>query len=236
MLLLGLKLFLLLLMKKLYTFLLILASAASSYGQSFTLSTHQSTCNGAASDAIIECQASITNNSQDSVFEWDKLELTTSAGWSSSFCDPNNCYNVVGNTTQFTLSPGAKRLFKFQCFTNNVAGNGSIKIAIRLKNNPSFSDTLSLSVNGWSTGLNSHTKESANLTIYPNPVQENLFVTFTGKTATTIEVVNLLGAVQLKSVLQNGQSTVDVSDLNPGIYFIRIREGAVLHTSRFIKL
>jgi hypothetical protein len=46
----------------------------------------------------------------------------------------------------------------------------------------------------------------------PDPVQGTLVVSFSGKSATTVEVVNLLGAVQLKSVLQNGQSTIDASD------------------------
>jgi hypothetical protein len=66
--------------------------------------------------------------------------------------------------------------------------------------------------------------------IYPNPVSGRLYVTgLTGPAR--LEVYNNLGQLKLTSPA----SSVDVTGLAPGVYFLKVRKGETTETYKFIK-
>ncbi len=70
-----------------------------------------------------------------------------------------------------------------------------------------------------STGLNSFIKnQNSDIVLYPNPTSSTLNIEV--KQQTLITIVNVLGEV-VKTETINGLSTIDVSALNAGIYFIQ---------------
>lgn len=85
--------------------------------------------------------------------------------------------------------------------------------------------------------LSVHENELNNgLTLYPNPVKNNLNIET--KDIIEIESINIYNALgQLLQEFSNTQSTklIDVSNLASGNYFVKIRTGKGILTSKFIK-
>lgn len=68
--------------------------------------------------------------------------------------------------------------------------------------------------------------------VYPNPVQ-NEFIIKSDQRVTEASIYNLTG--QLVRLLAAGTRTIDVSDLNEGVYIISIKTENGVGTSRFVK-
>ncbi|MFK7972197.1 MAG: T9SS type A sorting domain-containing protein [Bacteroidia bacterium] len=68
-----------------------------------------------------------------------------------------------------------------------------------------------------------------NISCYPNPATQLLHIEIPGTSlqkATTISMVTLQGKVCLQKVTQgSSQTTLDINDLSPGMYFLRARQG-----------
>ena len=60
-----------------------------------------------------------------------------------------------------------------------------------------------------------------NLNIYPNPAHTNLFIS-SERIITNIRVINMNGQLIKDISANNYFSTIDVSDINPGIYFLQL--------------
>ncbi len=71
--------------------------------------------------------------------------------------------------------------------------------------------------------------EKETLTIYPNPVKDRL--TVNAENLQSIEVYNLVGQLVMTSVLP----AIDMSDLNQGIYFVRVMADGKTVTRRVVK-
>lgn len=72
-----------------------------------------------------------------------------------------------------------------------------------------------------------------NLNIYPNPVKETLNIDIEGNA--TVEFINALGKIVKTTSLVNGSNTINVSDLNAGIYAIRVKSANGVYVNRIIK-
>jgi hypothetical protein len=59
-------------------------------------------------------------------------------------------------------------------------------------------------------------------------------VKFPAKERVNIEIYNILGT-RVKSFMHDASSTVNVSDLQNGVYFIRFREGSTWYSRSFTK-
>ncbi len=77
-------------------------------------------------------------------------------------------------------------------------------------------------INQSAVGVNEFEKNDS-FVVYPNPSTEKFGVRsseFVG--SGIVKVVNILGAELLNDILENNSQSFDISDLNPGIYFIHI--------------
>ncbi len=82
------------------------------------------------------------------------------------------------------------------------------------------------------TGIN--IPESLKLEIYPNPVKDKLY--FSNKGAVTkATVFNLQGRPVLDKKIHHTQNHLDVSNLQPGVYFIRFSGKNITATEKIIK-
>jgi hypothetical protein len=76
------------------------------------------------------------------------------------------------------------------------------------------------------------------LTLHPNPVQDKLHIeTLTQTLTLTIEIYDVYGRVQNLRISesQNLRNSIDVSNLNSGVYFIQIKTEEGNITKRFVK-
>jgi uncharacterized repeat protein (TIGR02543 family) len=78
-------------------------------------------------------------------------------------------------------------------------------------------------------------EQSANsLVIYPNPVSDKLTVE-AQEAIGTVEIYNLMGAVVYSQKNCGNKVEINTSDLQSGIYFIRLMNDKVSETRRFVK-
>lgn len=91
---------------------------------------------------------------------------------------------------------------------------------------PMYLDVISTSSEGLST--------AASITIYPNPVQDELWVVSSSDEPITMEVFNIYGS---KLLFSRG-SKLDLRAISPGCYFLRIldNKGQILKCERIVKL
>ena len=84
--------------------------------------------------------------------------------------------------------------------------------------------------------------ENNTVEIYPNPVSDIATISFNTESAEniSISIIDLTGRV-VKSIssqhFQSGENkiTVDLSELNNGIYFVQIKSNAIFYSSKLIK-
>ncbi len=79
----------------------------------------------------------------------------------------------------------------------------------------------------------------ASVRIYPNPVRDNLQVTFNNHQPdeSSIMIYNEDGRLLSQNPLRNIESNIDISNINNGIYFYEIQDkGIVVNTGKIMKI
>ena len=107
---------------------------------------------------------------------------------------------------------------------SNETGSGCVNALLALEEIENYEDT---------TGINDNLM--ADFNVYPNPVKDRLYIE-TSKQIQSIEVYDIYGRLQVtKTPSHQGDLSVDVSDLNSGIYFVKVKteEGNIV--KRIIK-
>ncbi len=104
-------------------------------------------------------------------------------------------------------------------FSGNPAGAGTVFI-----DNVYFSN-INLAIDGFSV---------SNFNLYPNPTKNNLTIESLNEIQ-NISVFNLLGQEVKKLSLAATQTTLDVSSLKNGVYFITITSNGITSSKKFIK-
>ena len=82
-------------------------------------------------------------------------------------------------------------------------------------------------------GLTENTTKSTPLSIYPNPAQNEIYVSFLYGGTSRYTIYNLYGQLMLNGRLEN--KAITVSQLKPGIYIIEIFGGQSIYSGKFVK-
>jgi type IX secretion system substrate protein len=83
-------------------------------------------------------------------------------------------------------------------------------------------------------GIKTIINNSTDIIIYPNPTTGVLNITTTAANA-NIEVYNVMGQNVLSKTLNNGTNTIDIGNLNNGVYCIQIFQNNTLTISKVVK-
>ena len=89
------------------------------------------------------------------------------------------------------------------------------------------------------TGINEQVFYNSEINIFPNPVKEifNVQCSLFNAGEIKIKIFNVLGKEVLNSAIHpdaNGQSVINISSLNPGVYFVSFLTGEILKTKKLI--
>lgn len=226
-------------MKKLILYFLALIIAPSLFAQSISFSPKVSKGQGPSTFYQLDAKSNFTNNTNDSVFEWEVIEISsTRTEWEFGMCDPANCLvNIkVGSKAEFILAPGKTGEFKGDFVLNDKSGSGSGKVVCYLKSNPSIRDTVEFILNAWVTSIKENVV-SREFSLFPNPAKERLVVKYQSQSREPIsmDIYNVLGS-KIKSIQHTGFETeINISDLQKGIYFVRFKEGSKTISKSFSK-
>lgn len=226
-------------MKKLVLYFLTLIVAPSLFAQTISFSPKVSKGQGPSTFFQLDAKSNITNNTNDSVFEWEVIEISsTRTEWEFGMCDPANCLvNIkVGAKAEFILAPGKTGEFKGDFVINDKSGSGSGKVVCYLKSNPSIRDTVEFILNAWVTSIKENVV-SREFSLFPNPAKERLVIKYHGasREPVSMDIYNVLGS-KVKTINHSGFETeINISDLQKGIYFIRFKEGNKTISKSFSK-
>jgi hypothetical protein len=84
-----------------------------------------------------------------------------------------------------------------------------------------------------SSGLNS-ISENSSISIYPNPVQNELFIVLEKEEITQVKISALSGKI-VKSINNTTSNSVDVSNLEKGVYILTVNTHNGVSNTRFVK-
>ena len=76
--------------------------------------------------------------------------------------------------------------------------------------------------------------EKPGVNIYPNPTDGRFVVEFNEETTGTIQVINILGEELISVPIQTSKTDFDLSNMNKGVYFVRITSNGVSNTEKII--
>ena len=75
--------------------------------------------------------------------------------------------------------------------------------------------------------------ERKEIKIYPNPAADRLYIE-TPFAKSLIRIVDLLGTNVFKGTIEEIKTGINISDINPGIYFIRVESSKNLVVKKII--
>lgn len=76
--------------------------------------------------------------------------------------------------------------------------------------------------------------EKKNVTVYPNPATSQFTVNLDDNSAAQIQLYNLVGQLVHSEEVQNTQATVNVNQLNNGVYMLKVTQNGKVYTSKVV--
>lgn len=230
-------------MKSIITFFAatILSFAANS--QSFVYSTNQHVSDTLNSSILTDYDIKFSTPQPEGItYKWEKISNTFNSRWSYSLCDYGSCHIIIpqqATMTAITLSEaqnGLEGFFLLSVDVSNIPGEGEIVLYVFDSQDHSRGDTVSFYVN-YSAPISTKELEDNKqyLSFYPNPAKDEISIETGSNTADFVLVTNVMGQTILKKELsENANQKLDVSSLNPGVYFLSLTsKSGILETRQF---
>lgn len=217
-------------MKQIVTLLVLTASVGTVPAQSFSVSQSSAVVNGSFTDNEFYTGIKVYNNTSSNLMvRWVRTQQIMPPTWRTSVCNDYYCFGMYTDSAAFTMLPGDSDMVQIHFYPANTPGNAIIPVRLYTVNDPSDSLTITFYANA-PVGIKEQHAEG--FSIYPNPVTDKLRLTFSIPVMELdIEIYNALGQRVKNERVSNVQHSVqvDVDQLLPGYYFMRVeeRDGAV---------
>jgi len=162
-------------------------------------------------------------------YKWTLITNTLPSAWDYSLCDWQTCYIFIPNSSAMDsisltdAQNGIKGFFSLAIIPGSNYGSGILAIHVYDAKDINRGDTISMTIeNPNLVGIKENSAVSL-LSIYPNPTQNK--VTFNNKSfeKVDIEIYSAIGTLVMQDVsLANQSTSIDLSKLDRGIYFVTI--------------
>jgi len=114
----------------------------------------------------------------------------------------------------------------------SAVNNGTVTVKASADDISGTSGTAIITINNQTIGVDEI--EADKINIYPNPVQNELFVEVENEIITQMNIIDFTGKM-VKSISNGNSKSIDVSSLNQGIYILEIYSENGISNTRFIK-
>lgn len=178
----------------------------------------------------------ISNNSSDTInLNWTLLLLDTLEGSFFDFCASGNCRLGMPDTGSFPpIEPGSFGWAGAHFWTGNTPVTSITKIWIYDEKNSSIGDTITFILNAVTNNIIDHSEIDNLFSIGPNPTTRAINITSKKYKASNIYLYNTLGQLQYSSLVNSYYSTIDLTTLSNGIYFIGIESEVGVYFKKII--
>ena len=209
-------------MKRIFSITISMLIFYSAYSQSLVVTGSNFV---PTTDACLQSHSSLSvkNISSDTLnVLCQKVILDTTVGTDNYFCWGSNCYGVTTyiSSSSNNLLPGEGDNIDFGGYYDAYCDPASAVIEYCFYPESDVTDKtcITITYNESSTSV-SQLKSVIVSDFYPNPASEMVYFTFNGNAA-TLKLIDILGNnVKEISLSQEGIQTLDLSDINKGIYF-----------------
>lgn len=191
----------------------------------------------------VEIKYNFTNSSldaTDSVFSWELIEITMPSTWTAQICDPFACLEgsgTLGFKSSYVLTNSMGNntgTFTLDFFSNGNSGSGVMKVAIKSVKT-GYTDTITAEGKVWPVAVKETVKQNKEFSFYPNPAKDELVLKYNSKENIQVEIFNILGSKVKSFNLFGGQTSINISDLENGIYFLRFKDDGKTISKTFTK-
>jgi hypothetical protein len=211
-----------------YTFLFF---SLYSQAQQLVVSSTNASQQGKATEEINPSVVIKNNGSYTMELRWERVKNNLPQGWESVVCD-KLCHTAYTESKSFSLAPGESIYdFRVSFHPNGFEGSGHSEIKIYELKNPN--NHVNVSFNASSNASSAGNGPN----IYPNPATEHIMVQDPNNEVKFIEVYNIVGKKISEFTINNASGKYDVSDLQRGMYMIRMldRNRNIIRTQRVSK-
>lgn len=148
----------------------------------------------------------------------------------------------LGSFGPFTFQPGAVHEIDFAYVYGRATSGGNLaSVVVMQERIDSIRQKFNNGITGCGcaslTGINNISQNDNLLSIYPNPASENININFTSTSKNiSIKIFDATGRL-IKNMenVRSGENTINVSELESGLYLINANDGKSSVTKRFVK-
>ena len=226
-------------MKKILLFLIAFSAVTTLTAQSLWLEKSSEVKIGSAGDFELVSYNPVVNSGSTAItVKVTRRIIADNASFDNSICW-QLCYLPTTDTTPdpLILNPGDTILnFSGHLYPNGNTGSTTIEYIFYDENNPSNQWTYQVEYNVFGVSLEEN--ELALSAPYPNPASDVVKFDVQNSSAATLEIFDMLGKKVGERQLSAGQGqvTLQVSHLQPGLYFATVRSdrGDAVETKRLV--
>jgi hypothetical protein len=141
-------------------------------------------------------------------------------------------FPVIGGADNFPLGPNESGQLDVYHRPEGLMGSSTYRYVVFDQMNPNDSSWFDVTFTIW--GVSVTENQSPEFSFYPNPAAENMFIQLKNSTSEmNIEVIDLLGKTVKSQVISASQQiSVNVSDLNAGVYFVRLSDKKKVYSTK----
>ncbi len=211
-------------MKRILLSVFVLLAFVSSQAQfTFKPGKKGATVSGSANEFELVGYSFVKNTGTTTkTFVWRMESPALPNQWSAAICDKNLCHDITVIRATFELAPGDSGNIDIHTYVKSTSGTGQIDVQIFEEGDSANAKHQSFDFSAWA--LSARTPAKASIEVYPNPATNKLNITLDSEKAISIDVYNVLGQLKKTHLHTGGTSTMDLSDLAAGIYFLRFTD------------
>ncbi len=221
-------------MKKVIVASILLLSFNLSKAQTFVIQNDSSFASGIMGDALADTQYytlqtinHLHNTAVDTVASsWIRTVQYMTTGWTTSCCDPVNCWGEGVNAENFNFPPNQNALVVVDFKPHGIAGLGVIRVKYYVQNNPSDSAVgvfyCVLDINSGAPKID----QISSIKVFPNPSENNLMVGFADEiNLKNISVYDVAGKEFQVTTFDLGSNlkSVNIQNLPSGLYVMKLK-------------
>lgn len=194
--------------------------------------------------STMEAYVFVKNNSSKTMDVLVKVYVKNlTSGSSASYCWGASCFDIATSpSTSHTSIEAADTAKEFHSdlVPNEQTGVSEIMYTFYNKNNADDSVSVTIHYELLTTGINNYSEVIESISSYPNPVQNNLNISYSiyNSSVANITIYDIVGKqIKKKEIFNTENKThIDVSGFNPGIYIWSFElNGVPIKTQKFIK-
>lgn len=114
----------------------------------------------------------------------------------------------------------------------SAVNNGTVTVIASADDISGTSGTAIITINNQTIGVDEI--EAENIHIYPNPVQNELFVEIENELVTKMNIIDFSGRI-IQTISNTNAKSINVSALYKGVYILEIYSGNTILNTRFVK-